>query len=413
MHIDRQLQRAEMLLNINKIDDAIAELKQVLSIEPQNTHALLLLVDAYTRQKKTQDAIAAGFQLVSADPNNFLGHFFISLNFITLHNTDKAEHHAYESLHLNPNFAATYALLSHIAIHRKQFEKALDFAEQGLYIEPEELLCLNVRTEALTKLGRTAEAAEAAANTLAADPNDAYSHTNIGWAKLEANDYKAAKMHFVEALRLNPTEDNARLGLLESLKAQNIFYRFFLYYFFLIARKVEKSQALFIVILWVGTNILGSYIEENILFKVLYYLLITFAYLTWIIKELFNFTLCFDAKTRIILSSKEKKAAYVAGISVILGLLCLGLLFYTNLNIWFVLTITLAAWIIPFVKYLSAESDFLRKRTRIFAISLSITGILSILTLPFYDSLILNIHIYTAVAFQFIYNYWLLKNNVY
>ena len=68
--------------------------------------------------------------------------------------------------------------------------------------------------------------------TLYNNPNDAFSHANIGWALLQNQEVEQAKTHFAEALRLDPNMKFARHGMIESIKSQNWIYRQFLAFSF-------------------------------------------------------------------------------------------------------------------------------------------------------------------------------------
>src|SRR4029077_17572349 len=57
------------------------------------------------------------------------------------------------------------------------------------------------------------------------DPEDAFSHTNQGWICLNRGERAQAIEHFREALRLDPTIESARLGLLEALRTKYLLYR--------------------------------------------------------------------------------------------------------------------------------------------------------------------------------------------
>ena len=55
-------------------------------------------------------------------------------------------------------------------------------------------------------------------------------------------------MHFKETLRINPSLDWARAGMVETLKARNFIYRWLLQYFFFMARLQPQGAGWAIVI---------------------------------------------------------------------------------------------------------------------------------------------------------------------
>jgi Tfp pilus assembly protein PilF len=57
---------------------------------------------------------------------------------------------------------------------------------------------------------------------LAMDPDDAHAHANRGWLLLRRGQPDEAMQSFQSALRLDPTLDWARLGMIEAMKAGHV-----------------------------------------------------------------------------------------------------------------------------------------------------------------------------------------------
>jgi tetratricopeptide (TPR) repeat protein len=66
------------------------------------------------------------------------------------------------------------------------------------------------------RLGRKREAEAAIAQALMLDPDNDFTHTAQGWRLVEKGDRKAARAHFLEALRINPENRWAQSGLQQS-----------------------------------------------------------------------------------------------------------------------------------------------------------------------------------------------------
>src|SRR5581483_7555851 len=95
---------------------------------------------------------------------------------------------------------------------------------------------------ALVKLGRKTEAASTIDGALQRDPENARSHANQGWTYLHRGEPKLAMVHFREALRIDPTLDWARAGMVEALKAHNVIYRWVLRYFLFMSRLNKQAR---------------------------------------------------------------------------------------------------------------------------------------------------------------------------
>ena len=223
---------------------------------------------------------------------------------------DEALESAEEALRLDPTDADTYALLSLIHTQRRDWSSALHAAEQGLEHDAEHVGCNNARAMALTKLGRTAEAGTTLASALDRDPENALSHANLGWTALHDGDTKKALEHFREALRLDPTEDYARAGLVEALKARNPIYGLMLRYFLFMSRLSRRAQWGLIIGAYFATQILHGLATTQSAtggpgFIPLLIAYFVFVVMTWISQPLFNLLLRLSRYGRHALSDRS------------------------------------------------------------------------------------------------------------
>src|SRR5690606_22813560 len=143
-----------------------------------------------------------------------------------------------------------------IRFRQERWDDAVQAADAGLAIEPQDTDCLNLRSLALTKLGRGKEATASVEASLAHDPNNPYTHQAIGFAKLHQGDAKQALVHFQEALRRDPTLDGARQGLVEALKAGNPIYRTVLGWFLWLERFEPQRRTQILIGIWIATMVL-------------------------------------------------------------------------------------------------------------------------------------------------------------
>jgi len=85
--------------------------------------------------------------------------------------------------------------------------------------------CATLRALALSHLGRSNDAASAMREVLALDPENVTTQAGKGWQLLLENKPRAARAHFLEALRVSPESLWAQEGLLECLKTEYRLYR--------------------------------------------------------------------------------------------------------------------------------------------------------------------------------------------
>jgi hypothetical protein len=217
------------------------------------------------------------------------------------------------ALRLDPNDADTHALLSSIELARNRWPAALDSAERALAINAEHVGAANLRSMALVRLGRKAEAMQAVDYALGRAPEDAFSHANQGWNCLHRNDPLKAQEHFREALRLDPNLDYAREGMLEALKARNPVYRIMLAYFLWLGRQSSRFQWVFIIGIFLGVRVARSLSHSqpglNWIWWPLLGLFYVFVYLSWTAHPMFNLMLRFDRFGRHVLSADQRIGA--------------------------------------------------------------------------------------------------------
>lgn len=207
----------------------VSAARDALASDPDepSAHALLALGLAHLGQSR--EAVEAGRRAVARDPEMAFAHYAHAWALLEYDDSIRAERAAREALRLQPG-ADEYGLLANVYSRQLRWKEALDAAESGLDEDPLNECCRNFRALALTSLGRTGEATSAVHQSLAADPDDAYSHANRGWLLLRVSNTEEALDSFLTALRLDPAMEWARLGVIEAMKARNRVYRLMLRY---------------------------------------------------------------------------------------------------------------------------------------------------------------------------------------
>ena len=160
---------------------------------------------------------------------------------------------------------------------------------------------------------------------LRSDPSSDEAHCNRGWLALYANEPAEALPHFREALRLDPTSESARQGLVQSLHARSPLYRWMLRYYLWTSRLTQTE-------FW-GAMMLVSAINSALraaarVFPPLLILLIpyfifymAFTFFSWISDSLFNLLLRLSPTGKLILSKDEAASAAGCGFTGMLFLI--------------------------------------------------------------------------------------------
>ncbi|MCR4411274.1 MAG: tetratricopeptide repeat protein [Thermoguttaceae bacterium] len=311
------LERAKVLLLQRRYADAEAEAGLALAERPDDESAHRVMALCLLERERFDEATEHAQQAVALGPDVPAAHYTLAVVWARRNYLDRAEAAVREAIALDPDDADCRVLLGRILLARKRWEEALAAAEQAMALDPEHVEALNVRAEALRGLGRTGVAEEELVSALQVDPDDAWTHANLGWTALENGQRAQAMERFREALRLNPELEWARLGVVETLRAHNPLYRVLLRYFFWVGRLSTGAQWAVILGAYVGYRVvlevarthpaLGPWLAPVI---VAY---LVFALGTWLGRPMMNLALRLHPFGRLALSDDERRGANVVG----------------------------------------------------------------------------------------------------
>ena len=318
------LQRALVLLEQNNYKEAEKELMRTLAEEPKHPLALRLLAMIYIDTGRPEEGVEAAQDALEADPSDGEAHYVLAYGLMRQHKDAEAEKRVQEAIRLNPHASHYFALWSATAMHRKQYKRAVELANQALALNAENMQALNLRATAQRYLGDNAGAEETIYRALEREPENSHSHANLGWSMLDQGKPKNALEHFREALRHNPQSQYAKSGLVEALKARYWVYRIFLAYYLWMEKQSGRIQFLVIFgVLFVNRIInraMDTYPEAKPVLMPLFVLVVAFAFSTWVISPLFNLMLLVNPYGRFALSKEERFSAKLTGISLGTGL---------------------------------------------------------------------------------------------
>jgi len=352
---DVLIERSRHLINISRYEEAIKALKQVLTTDQENFEANLLLAGCLYDQQKFHESFEYSNRLMSIAPDVPASYYYHALNFGGLRDYANSEKFIDLAIELDPYDADFWSLKSWLYIVKKKWSDALDFAEKGLSIYPEHIQCLNNKSTCLIKLNKIDQLEQNIQETLAQDPENYYSHANAGWVELEKGNYKKAKEHFLESLRLNPANEPARNGVIQTLKSRNWFFRLFLKYYFWIGKHQGYAQWAIIIGVYIGgrairklSEIYPYLLPVSILFSIM-------VYLTWIINPLFNLFLSLDPLGKHVLNKNEKTCAGYVAAGLLFASISLGLWLYKDVEQWLYTSLIFATILIPISSYYELE----------------------------------------------------------
>jgi tetratricopeptide (TPR) repeat protein len=318
------ISNVEDLIDAGQFPEASEKVRLLIAKHPEDAYLWMLLAIASSELDEEAEAMAAAEKAVQLEPDNPHVRRVFGTVLFRVGAYKRALEEAECSLRLDYDNVETYVLKARVlaALHRR--DKAIEALDGALVLDPHHEGAQRLRAVLLEQTGRTAEAEEAFLRVLQADAGDAFGHAGKGWIGLRSGDPNSIH-HFQEALRLDPTLEWAREGLIQSLKARNPVFRILLRWFLWLSAQSRQKQR---VIIFGG--IIGFSALRNIsrtrpeLAPFIWPILaayVMFVVASWIGDPLFDTILRFDKEGRAILTPDRIRASnwLVAGITAAAG----------------------------------------------------------------------------------------------
>jgi tetratricopeptide (TPR) repeat protein len=380
---DQLVERASQLISQERYAEAEKYIKDILSAEPENTQALLMLSVCKSELEQHAESLALIKQVLGKEPDN--DHFLYLCALFHLRNNEvkEAEKFIKNAIAYNPNSAAYFGLYAMIHIHNKEWALALAQANNGLAVDADDLSCLNARSTALFKLDRKTEAYDTINEALAQDPENDNTHVNIGWGLLEKGEHKQALEHFREALKLNPENKYAKAGLVEGLKARYFLYRMFLKYAFWIGNMKGGLQWAIIIGFYVGSRVLRSVADSNPSFapfiNPIIFLYTLFAVSTWVIGPISNLFLRLNVYGRYALTKEETTSSNFVGMALLTGIAGFVTLLFVDNFLFFMIGLFGITMMIPLSSMFNPVKPSAKRILIFYTVALVVVGLLAML----------------------------------
>jgi len=320
--MSEHLARAQLLVQQERFELAERELALALAENPNDADAHRLLALSLMGRKKYDEATQSAQNAIGLEPDQPANHYVLAYIWYARNFFNRAADAIEEAVRLDPHDADCHALFSAIRLSQKRWHEALASADAALAIDSEHVDALNYRAAALRGLGQKVDAAADLQTALMHNAEDANTHANLGWNYLHQGNTKEAERHFREALRLEPGNEYARAGVLESIKARNIFYRGMLYYFFWMQTKTAGKQWLILIGAFIAYRMVFSAARSNpqwgwVLWP-LVWAYIAFAVATWLAVPLANMFIWFHPFGRLALTKTEKLESLAVAVTLLL-----------------------------------------------------------------------------------------------
>lgn len=228
-------------------DLAVRELSEALAEEPENARAHAVLSMCLLDLKKSEEAFAEAREAIRLAPADGFSFYALARCHMNADQFIEAEVAIEEALEDDPFNCDYLWFLALVQVCTSDFEQARQTLDRSLEYDPEHASSHSLRAYVLNRLGKTVESDASNDAALALTPEDAWSHTFRGWALVERQKYKDALGHFREALRLDPTINWAREGLIRTAPSQHWAFRLHL--------RLKNKFGYMVLLLWFFCNV--------------------------------------------------------------------------------------------------------------------------------------------------------------
>jgi tetratricopeptide (TPR) repeat protein len=318
------LHRAYLLYDQRRYEMAEKEVGQALLSQPNDARSLALLALCLLAQEKFTEATERAQEAVGNAPDESFSHYTLARVWLERNYLDNAQREIQAALAIDPHVTRYHVTQALIHYRRSNWPLALAAAEVALALDPDDSDAVNLRAEALRKLGRKDTARDHLHEQLSRDPDDPYTHAGLGWNYLEKGNRDKAMEHFREALRLEPELDWAREGVIETLKSKSRFYRGVLHYFFWISRFSPRAQFWLVIGLFFGYQIIMRLLADQPQLAPLFWIVVIgyglFVWTTWFARPLSNLALLLHPFGRLALSRDDRMCAFAVGLALLVAI---------------------------------------------------------------------------------------------
>ena len=228
--------RTQIYLDQGRYDEAAKLLREQLASSPDDVVTLLQLATCYYQDDGDEGNTKRGLEAIESalrfEPEFAPAHGLHARLLADQKKYEPALAAARQAIAIDPYDADCHGAEAVVHAKRQHWALAEEAAKRGLAIDAEDNPCSAILTHALLMQGKTAEHQEEVEYRMSRDPEDPYTHFNMGLATLRAGDHRQAEVHLKEALRLQPDFEPARQLLLEAFRSRSPVYRGFLKFSF-------------------------------------------------------------------------------------------------------------------------------------------------------------------------------------
>jgi len=151
-----------------------------------------------------EEAAAQYRKILEINPSSEDSHFGLAVALARQNRDDEAVQEYQEALRLMPNYAEVHNNLGNLLAKQGKLTEAIDHFQTALKITPDYASALNNMGTVLARQGKFDEARQSFEKAIKASPDYAAAHFNLGASLMRERNPAAAAREFEETLRLQP-----------------------------------------------------------------------------------------------------------------------------------------------------------------------------------------------------------------
>jgi tetratricopeptide (TPR) repeat protein len=212
------LQRAQMLLDLGRHEDALPMIVEALRLDPESVEIYCHLALALRMAGQRKQALAVLDDALKKDPNHEWPHRLRAVTCRELGDSKLALVSAQEAHRLAPDLWLTAYVLANVLLGCSRLSQARELSERLRTQEPNNSHVFDLSGRVALASRQLLEAENHFREALRLDPQNASAHNNLGNVLTEQGRTAEAVQCFERALAVNPLESEAQANLYQGAR---------------------------------------------------------------------------------------------------------------------------------------------------------------------------------------------------